>query len=188
MVPLMRRCSLGRSSGSDRQLVTEGRIGWWAVVLTNLVPTGAWERWRFARPAYAGHGVTCIFQLPGNLLVKQQIRLSGVSWSVVGMITRYRGLATVCRNVFVRIIRIRGTNWAIHLGSSLRSHNLSRQILQIDDVAGASGGTFDSIWIKYRGRHQPGCFLRFDLSLMQLPQYKNKSFFIEPTHIGQWRR
>ena len=162
-VPLMRRCSLGRSSGSDRQLVKEDRTGWWAAVLTNLVPTGAWQRWRFAGLRLTpGHRVTGILQLAGNLLVKQQISLrrelvggrndNAISRSGDGMAECVRQDHPYTRKQTGQFI------WA-----QISVFKIQPQILKIDDVASASGGTLDSIWIKYRGGHQPGSFLRFDL-------------------------
>jgi hypothetical protein len=50
--------------------VKEGRIGWWADVLTNLGRIGAFQHLRFAGlPVVPVHCVTCIFQLPGDLLI-----------------------------------------------------------------------------------------------------------------------
>ena len=126
-------------------------------------------------------------QLAGNLLVKQQIRLrrelvgsrddDAISRSCDGMAECVGQDHPGARKQTGQFI---WTQFSIF--------KIQPQILKIDDVAMTSGSTLDAIWIKYRGRHQPGFLLRLDFSLMKFLQYKNKGFFIEPTHIGQWRR
>ena len=180
---LMHYCNRGRSFGSDPQLVKEDRRGWWAARFDQSSPDCClaaltrpsvypWKRRNLHPPA---------FGQSAHRAGKISFRREWVGGRNDNAISRLcDGMAEcVCQDhSYTR----KQTGQFIR--GQISVFKIQPQILKIDDVASPSGGTFDAIWIKYRGGHQPGCFLRFDLSLMQFTQYKNKSFFIEPTHIG----